>query len=611
MIPVATLAERWGSAAGRDFVKPPCGRAGYLQTRHPFPDRPMTRPAALLVLLAVAPAARADAPDPLRFVPAKAGFFLKVERPRALVETVNGLDAVKAAPSLGPVRDVLDAPAVRRGFQLLGYVERELGAKWPELLDEVAGGGAVVAGSLGEGEGPALLVLQGTNEAAVGKAFGLLLRALDDELARQGAKEKVVRGTRAGADTARLGKDFHAARVGAALLISNRAEMLAAALAQPADRAGSVATKPSVAAARAALPADPLAWVWVDFAAVRSAQATRDFLDSTRNDFLFQMVLGGTMASLRQSDYVAAALHREGRGLRFAVRLPGGRGGFPAGYALHTPPGNGPGSLPLLEPPGVVYSQSFYLDFGHAWAKRGDLFTAEMVGQLDKANADLSKLLPGSAKFGELLEAWGPHHRLVVVNRTTQPYKTAPGQALPGFGYVASARDPKFLTGVPATIRAAGLLASLQLGLKMTETTHDGVKIVGWRFPENKMLDGDPDGLRYNFEPCFAVVGDNLVVASTVDVCKALIPEVRRTAALPGSVAVWRGKGYAAGAADALAGVPEPFITDAVLRSGVGLADAKKQVDALTAWVRALGTARAELDIGRDVYRADVIWEPK
>ncbi|QDU20131.1 hypothetical protein [Urbifossiella limnaea] len=571
----------------------------------------MIRSAALVALLALAPAARADTPDPLRFVSAKAGFFLKVERPRALAEVVTGLDAVRAAPTLGPVRDVLDGPVVRRGLQLLGFVERELGAKWPELLDQLAGGGAVVAGTLGEGNQPALLVVQGTEEVAVRKGFDLLIRALDDELARQGSKEKVGRGTQAGVDTARLGKDFFAARVGAALLISNRAEVLASALAQPTDRAGSLAVKPSVAAARGALPADPLAWVWVDFAAVRSAQATRDFLDSTRNDFLFQMVLGGTMASLRQSDFVAAGLHREGRGLRFAVRLPGGRGGFPDGYALHTPAAGGPGSLPLLEPPGVVYSQSFYLDFGHAWAKRGDLFTAEMVGQLDKANADLSKLLPGSAKFGELLEAWGPHHRLVVVNRPTQPYKTTPGQALPGFGYVASARDPRFLTGVPATIRAAGLVASLQLGLKMTETTHDGVKIVGWRFPENKALDGDPDGLRFNFEPCFAVVGDSLVVASTVDVCKALIPEVKRTATLPGGAAVWRGKGYAAGAADALAAVPEPFITDAVLRNGVGLADARKQVDALTAWVRGLGTARAELDIGRDVYRADVIWEPK
>ncbi|MFO0800345.1 MAG: hypothetical protein U0804_22995 [Gemmataceae bacterium] len=571
----------------------------------------MIRPAALLVLFAVAPAARANTPDPLRFVPAKAGFFLKFERPRALAEAVTGLDAVKSAPNLGPVRDVLDSPVVRRGLQLLGYVERELGAKWPELLDQVAGGGAVVAGQLGEGDQPALLVVQGTNEPTVRKAFDLVIRALDEELERQGSKDKVARGTQAGADTARLGKDFFAGRIGAALLISNRAETLTAALAQPADRAGSLAAKPSVEAARAALPADPLAWVWVDFAAVRSAQATRDFLDSTRNDFLFQMVLGGTMASLRQSDFVAAGLHREGRGFRFAVRLPGGRGGFPAGYALHTPADTGPGSLPLLEPAGVVYSQSFYLDFGHAWTRRGDLFTAEMVGQLDKANADLSKLLPGSAKFRELLEAWGPHHRLVVVNRTTQPYKTAPGQVLPGFGYVASARDPKFLTGVPATIRAGALIASLQLGLKMTEATHDGVKIVGWRFPENKALDGDPDGLRYNFEPCFAVVGDSLVVASTVDVCKGLIPEVRRTAALPGSAAVWRGKGYATGAADALAGVPEPFITDAVLRSGVGLADARKQVDALTAWVRGLGTACAELDIGRNVYRADVIWEPK
>lgn len=572
----------------------------------------MTRPVALLVLFAAAPAARAaDPPDPLRFVPAKAQFFVKVERPRALAETLTNLDAVKAAPTLGPVRDVLETPAVRRGLQLLGYVERELGAKWPQLLDQLAGGGAVVAGTFGEGDQPVLLVVQGTDEAAVSKGFDLLVRAIDDELTRQGGTEKVVRGTQAGADTARLGKEFHAARVGAALLVSNRAEPLAAALKQQHDRAGSLAARPALAAARASLPPDPLAWVWVDFASVRSVQATRDFFDATRNDFLFHMVLGGTIGVLRQSDYIAVGLSREGRGLRLAVRAPAGRGGFPAGYALHTPPGAGPGSLPLLEPPGVLYSQSFYLDFGHAWAKRGTLFTSEMKGQLDKLDADVSKVLPGSAKLGELLESWGPHHRLVVVNRTEQPYKTAPGQVLPGFGYVAVARDPKFTTNVPGAIRAGALIASLQFGLKMTETTHDGVKIVAWRFPETKALPDDPDGLRFNFEPCFAVVGDSLVVASTVEVCKALIPEVKRTAALPGHAAVWRAKGYAASAADALAAVPDPFVTDAVLRTGVGLADARRQVEALTAWVRTLGTARVEYDIARDALRADVIWEPK
>ncbi|MBN9520415.1 hypothetical protein J0H58_18115, partial [bacterium] len=210
-----------------------------------------------------------------------------------------------------------------------------------------------------------------------------------------------------------------------------------------------------------------------------------------------------------------------------------------------------------------------------------------------------------------LLQAWGPHHRLVVVNRATQPYKTPAGQALPGFGYVASARDSKFLTNVPGAIRAGALIASLQFGLKMTETTHDGVKIVAWRFPENKALPDDPDGLRFNFEPCFAVVGDSLVVASTVEVCQKLIPEVKRTAALPGHAAVWRAKGYAASAADAIAAVPEPFITDTVLRTSTGLADARRQVEALTAWVRTLGTARVEYDVGRDALWADVVWEPK
>ena len=551
----------------------------------------------------------ADRPDPLRLVPASAQFTLTVDHPRELAETVLGLKAVKGAQALAPVREVLDSAPARRFYQTLSYLERELGADWPVLLDKLAGGGIAVGGRFGD-KAPAVFVVQGTDEAATKKAFALFAQVLDDELARQGVPTKAARGTDAGADTLRLGDDLHAARSGAVLLLSNNADALKAALDLALGRGGeSVAGKKSLAAAKDILPKGPLARLWVDLASAKEGQAGKDFFEATRKDFLQTLVAGGSIDCVRRADYLAAGLYHEGNALRLAVRLPAGRDAFPGEFALHVPPAGKPGSLPLLEPPGVLYSQSFYLDLGYGWKHRTKLVNEQTLKDIAEGEKQISKFLPGAVKFGELLEAWGPHHRLVAVNQEALPYKTRPGQLLPGFGYVTTMADPKFGTGVASAARAGGLIASLQFGLKQVDAEYDGVKITAYRFREDKPLPDDPDNLRFNFEPCFATVGDQFVAASTVEVCKKLIAEVKRTAGKDGSPVVWRAKGYAGAAGDALYAIPEPFVTDAVLRSGATLAEARKQVDALAAWARTLGTARVEIDEAATEYRFDIVWE--
>jgi hypothetical protein len=267
-----------------------------------------------------------------------------------------------------------------------------------------------------------------------------------------------------------------------------------------------------------------------------------------------------------------------------------------------------PGTLPLLEPPGTIYSHSLHLDIAHLWTNRKTLLNDEIRTGLEKADKDISKILPGSARFGDLLAMWGPYHRFVVANHDTLPYKKQPGSRLPAFGYVATGRDPKFAKSVEPALRSAAIIASLQFDLKLTEQTHDGVKIVAYRFPENKTLADDPEGLRFNFEPCFAIVGDELVVATTVELCKKLITELKSAKSKP-SHAVIRGKFSAKGGGDFLAALPEPLITDAILSRGIGLDEARKEVAALVAWLNTLGTVGVELDITEKQYKFDLVWE--
>ncbi len=575
----------------------------------------MTRLAALALLVALGgltPPARLHAGDPLDCIPPSAQLVIVSDSPRKLAQTVTGLDAFQKAQKLPQYRAIYDSAGAKRAFQLLALFEKELGAKWPDLLDQLAGAGAAIGLQFADDPAPVILVLQGKDAEQVKKATELALQTIEGEMARTGAKDGPKRYDIAGHDAVKIG-DAHAARVGATTIVSNNETMLkAAVLLATADRTKSSQHKARRDAFKL-LPKDPLAWLWVDLASVKKSQASKDFFDATRKDFLQTLVVGGTIDCVKRADFVAAGVYQDADGTnRIAVRLPAGRSEFPPEFQLHVPPKGEPGTLPLLEPPGTIYSHSLHLDISHLWTNRKTLLNDEIRGGLEKADKDISKILPGSVKFGELLSMWGPHHRIVVANHDTPPYKKQPSQRFPAFGYVATGRDPKFAKSVEPALRSAAIIASLQFSLKMVEHTHDGIGIVAYRFPEDKELADDPEGIRFNFEPCFAVVGDELVVASTVELCKKLITELKSPrASAKASTAVIRGKISAKGGAEFLAAAPDPLITDAILSRGIGLEDARKEVAALVGWLKTLGTFRGELDISDTQYKLDLVWEPR
>ena len=563
------------------------------------------RSLAAVALVFAAHAARAA--DPLDSIPPSAHVVLVSDSPRKLVEAATGLDAFQRAQKLPQYRAIYDSAPAKRAFALLALFEKELGAKWPELLDQLAGGGAAVGFQFADDPAPAILVLQGTDEERVKKAIDLAVSLIEEELTRQGSKDRPKWSEIAGRPALKLG-DVHLARVGATVLVSNNEAMLKGAVLLARDAATRSHEHKARRDAFKLLPRDPLAWVWVDLASVKQSKASKDFFDATRKDFLQTLVVGGTIDCVKRADFVAVGLYREPTGFRIAVRLPAGRAEFPAEFQLHVPPKGSAGTRPLLEPPGTLYTHSLHLDIGFLWKHRAKLLNDEIRGQLEKAEKDVSKVLPGNSRLGELLEMWGPYHRIVVANHDSLPYKKQPVQRFPAFGYVATGADPKFAKGVEPALRSAALLASLQVGLKMSKHAHEGAEITAYRFNEDKPLADDPDGVRFNFEPCFAIVGDELVVASTLELGKKLVTELKSPKG-EGSAAVVRGRFSAQGAADALAGLPDPFITEAILARGIGLEQARKEVAELVAWVKALGTFGGELDITEKQYQLDLVWE--
>lgn len=560
-----------------------------------------------LAWLAVLGAARADAPaDPLRLVPDEADVVLEVKHPRRLVETANGLEALKELQALAPARELLDNTAYRRLYQLVAYFERELGAPWPELLDRLAGGGMVATLKIGPDPQPALLVVQGKDERLMRRFAELAQKVVEQELARQESKERVEKGRHRDIETVQVGKELRAAVVGSALLVSNSAEALKRAIDLHLDGpAWSMAGVKHLGEARALLPADPLASLWVSLRAAHESPQGKDVFKKGRDPNL-TVLFGGWIDTLGRAPYLVAGLYRDADGLRAALRIPQGRQGMGPEQAVHTPPADGPGLLPLLEPRDVLLSHSFYFDAGKFWDDRTKIFTPEQVKGLEDVDKNSGRFLAGM-KLSQLLTLAGARHRFVAVNQARAEYTKKPKQPVPAFAVVSELRQPaEFGKNIDTVLRGVALLTGSQAKLKLVEETYAGCAIVGYRFPEEGRLPQDEQDIRFNFSPAYATVGNQFIAASTLALCRELIDLLQKESkAVPGPKVAMRTRVYAEGGAEYLKTIEDRLLMQTILGQATTPAEAKQQVESLIALVRRLGGAELTTDYAENEFRLD------
>src|SRR5206468_10415464 len=122
----------------------------------------------------------------------------------------------------------------------------------------------------------------------------------------------------------------------------------------------------------------------------------------------------------------------------------------------------------------------------------------------------------GGIKFSKLTAQAGPHQRVVVAQPSQPGYEIQPTTRIPAFALVVDMRDQQFAKSMEAVLRAVALLAGSQFNLKLVEEKHGHVTIVGYRLPEDGKVPSDTNNIRFNFSPCFAAVGDQYLIASTL-----------------------------------------------------------------------------------------------
>jgi hypothetical protein len=565
--------------------------------------------ACLIVCAAAAPARAEPAADPLRLVSDQADFAIKVEQPRQLVESLLNLDVVRQLQEFQAVREFTDSTNYRRFYQLIAYFEKRFEAPWPELLDRLAGGGVVLAGKFGKDPAPALFILQGSDAALMAKFEAVALELIEQEMARTESRDTIEKGEYRGIKGVQIGKEFFASIAGGALLISNRKEVLQAALDLHLDGGlKNLAQSASIAAARKLLPASPLAWGWLNLETVKQAPGAKEVLTRPRNDQNQTILFGSWLELAGRANFLCGAFARNPDGYSLALRLPSGRAGSSVELATWAAPKGQPAALPLLKPKGVLFSSSYFLDLSKFWENRAELFNEKQRKAFEDFDQNSGRFLAGS-RFSQLLAQAGPHQRIVVANQSKPGYTIEPMQRFPAFALVVDMRDAEnFPRNTEAVLRGAALLAGTQFKTKLVEEKVGAVDLVGYRFPEDARVRQDAGNIRFNFSPCFAQVKDQFLFCSTLELGRELVELLQKPGEKP-DMTTTNTVFFATGLAELLQASEDTLLAQTILQQAVAPEEARQQVKDFIALVRRLGVVQIESQYGKNDFRYELRWK--
>jgi hypothetical protein len=562
-------------------------------------------------LLLIPIGVRAETPHPLRYIPGEANLVLRVEKPRLLVETITQHQVAREAMQLPFVREQLESPLFQRFLQLVKYYEQDLGMKWPELLDKLGGNGVTLAAKVPGDNAPAILCIDGTDEDLAKRFVNLAVSVVEQELARQESKEKVEKGNYRGIDGFKIG-DLRIARIGSTILISNKKEALKTAVDLHFHEGKSLKDVSGPTEARQVVHADSLAWLWLDLDVARNAPNAKETFAIPSNDPVQTIAVGGWVNVVKRAKFLAASLYKEKDNFHLSLRFPGaGYDGVPEALAVHVPGKDAVGTLEPLEPKGVMLSLSFHFDFKALWERKDKLFNDKVAKEIANGEKQVGLLFPNTS-LGKLFTQAGSNHRFVVAHQETTGYGIKPKQYAPNFAIVSQMRDPQFGRSLDTTLRAAALLAGAQINLKMIEEDRGAVHLVGYRFSEKGNFPNDPENVRFNFSPCFAVVNDQFLFCSSVEFAREMIDLLqrefessnRRVSRSPLQLRL-----YATGGEKLLKAFEKQLLAQIILDQAVELAEGRKQFNALTEWAGKLGQVRVQSEYGEKEYRFDVEWK--
>jgi hypothetical protein len=251
------------------------------------------------------------------------------------------------------------------------------------------------------------------------------------------------------------------------------------------------------------------------------------------------LLFAGLIDSVRQSNWIALALKVEDQSLTLATTMDSKGTGKSelAAFARAEKPGEG--ALPNLTVPRMIAGMSFYRDLHGFYAAKDKLFPERTSGLIFFENM-MGIFFSGRDLTEEVLSQFRPEIRFVVAEQKYDPEVGTPQVQIPAFALILKVFDPKESAELmeEAFQKAVGLVSftSGQKGVPGLIVDRPTYADVRYTVAYSGRIRGDakgPVGMRYNFRPALAKLGDYVVVSSTDGLARDLIDALKKEIATP------------------------------------------------------------------------------
>lgn len=556
----------------------------------------------LLFLATMAPADDVKTHDPLRLLPQNTIAFLHCQQPRRVADQFLGYFKQLELARFDEVQELLQSTPYQRFYQFLRYLEKEYARPWDKLLDDLSGQGLSIALIPGDEKNKpqVISILQSLDSGLLKKIYAASLEVIKQEAANADVSTQAKTKPYRNIEITSLGDKFFLAQHQQTLFLATHAKALTAAIDQLLDEEKkSIRQHPRFVAAEQPQSADVLLWGWIDIAYLKEqAQGDIDKLKLPTNDLIPQLLFGGLFDAVIRSDHAWFSLRHDTGGPRLELTSPAGRAVSQEGArVLHMHDPQADSILPLLQPPGTLYSNSFYWDLAALWEHRAKLFKEGALKDFEEGDNKVKPFLAGNT-LGSLLSTLGARHRIVIARQRETGYSIKAKSPYPSFAMVAECRDAeKFNKIVALPLRTAGFFLSAQFNLKLVDETYAGSKIISYRFNETDKNKRYDQGTVFNYSPSFTRVGNFFIVSSTRELCRDLIDELNKPQTSQPSISTADMHHYFSWAAlgDALAYERPRIATELTLRHGGASDRVEDQITAVLKLLDKLGTIEATI----------------
>lgn len=467
-------------------------------------------------------AARAEEAIERELLHPEAVFVLEVQKPLEWAKHPTLNRVWQALSNTRQAKHALETPEFQRVLAAKEFLESASGEAWDKALSELTAGGVWVGVTPKPNERATLIIAAAHAEAWTKLESSLLstLKMLGQETppteTYQGIKTYKVENSRIAVVGHRLIAASHEADLKRMV-----DELLKQPAAGPMIAAG---VQPSVSLA-------------VDWKTVRKLPDLQKAYERPASDAGQVAIFGGWLDVLGSTDRLIANLNWPENSTDITLNLTalGVDHDVPlSGFFAQSPEEV---LAPLLDPPGTIYSASWFRDYSALWDQRADVLTEEAVAKMEKGDRDIRgqfQVIGAGFTPSELFKKMGTEFRVVLARADKAEYRVELENRLPAAALCVSLRDEKgFLKEAEMVSRAMGLILAFDRQMLTKTTEHAQASLRAFSFRDDDKAAGQGNRIRFNFNPTWTVAREHFIFGSTRDIVAKVIDELDRQAAMP------------------------------------------------------------------------------